>query len=683
MLEIYGSNTAYTSPSELYNDSTKGTLLGTMTFDNTSVELFEDQITELDITDNYKYIGIRTQSGAAYLKTIKITWEVTETPPQPEPTTDSPEPTTQEPTEAPTEEPTNPTYTIRWFDYDGTLLLSEEYEEGVTPAYPKQEPERDYDENYSYFFTGWSPTITEVTGNKDYTAQYQAEQLSFYTVTWKNYDNTVLDEREYPAGKTPKYYGERPYKPDDANYRYVFSGWSPALNVLIDHDITYTAQFIKIASTCSILSMDSDAVYGMINSYYKYGGEISELGDVGGFTVEGDKLKLGGKTVADVIVTDKQHIGTTVYVEGTGTYDDPYVFYPNYLYGKELGKIGGYQNNILIEDYHPGDGFFGISRIWVGEGTSVSFMADPSVNQETFNGYIGVGKNNYGYKYINANAVDYNDHGPYEFGYDGEVGYNGHYSLYYIGQNDSGSYVFSTVDPEHIGNFYQRVPEEEPDIFTKGYIEYFLDAEGHRYTYSNGVFSQVSEQDTEITELINQAVTPSESDPIFSYNSTLIPDFNDQYFGGRLLGFNKKLTNLSEETEIVDEETGSLRFMTVLSSPILKKLNDSAHQEYDYGYVFAVGSPSVNINLDNLTVDNPRANKYSCRGTYNTLSGDFGNNNYNSTDYKYITAGIDDIPKGIKFAARFYITYKGETHYITYPKDGSTGFVFNTADYIK
>jgi hypothetical protein len=65
-LNVYGSHTAYTSPTELYDAATQGTMLGTIV-NGTS--------TELEITDSYEYIGLRSASGAMYLTEIDITWE--------------------------------------------------------------------------------------------------------------------------------------------------------------------------------------------------------------------------------------------------------------------------------------------------------------------------------------------------------------------------------------------------------------------------------------------------------------------------------------------------------------------------------------------------------------------------------------------------------------------------------
>lgn len=63
-LDVYGSNTAYTSPTELYGDAS-GEKLGAIV-NGTS--------TELVIDGDYAYVGLRSNSDAMYLDEIQITW---------------------------------------------------------------------------------------------------------------------------------------------------------------------------------------------------------------------------------------------------------------------------------------------------------------------------------------------------------------------------------------------------------------------------------------------------------------------------------------------------------------------------------------------------------------------------------------------------------------------------------
>ena len=64
-LNVYGSNTAYTAPSQLYAEGTQGTLLGTIVCGTS---------TELVISGSYAFIGLRSASSAMYITSISITW---------------------------------------------------------------------------------------------------------------------------------------------------------------------------------------------------------------------------------------------------------------------------------------------------------------------------------------------------------------------------------------------------------------------------------------------------------------------------------------------------------------------------------------------------------------------------------------------------------------------------------
>ena len=66
-LNVYGKNTAYTQATDLYNNTTFGDTLGSVDGTNTS----------LTISGSYDYIGIRSNSGAAYVDTLKIEWTET------------------------------------------------------------------------------------------------------------------------------------------------------------------------------------------------------------------------------------------------------------------------------------------------------------------------------------------------------------------------------------------------------------------------------------------------------------------------------------------------------------------------------------------------------------------------------------------------------------------------------
>ena len=64
-----------------------------------------------------------------------------------------------------------------------------------------------------------------------------------YTITFANWDGAVLQSSQVEDGKMPIYSGETPVRPEDEQYTYTFSGWTPQI-VAATADATYTAQYV-------------------------------------------------------------------------------------------------------------------------------------------------------------------------------------------------------------------------------------------------------------------------------------------------------------------------------------------------------------------------------------------------------------------------------------------------------
>ena len=69
IIDVYGSNEAYTSAADLYSAETQGTKLGSISKGSTT----------LTINGEYEYIGIRSSSGALYLSSLNVYWGEPET----------------------------------------------------------------------------------------------------------------------------------------------------------------------------------------------------------------------------------------------------------------------------------------------------------------------------------------------------------------------------------------------------------------------------------------------------------------------------------------------------------------------------------------------------------------------------------------------------------------------------
>ncbi len=67
-------------------------------------------------------------------------------------------------------------YTIRFLNWDGTVLQDSQVKEGELPSYTGTTPVRPADEQYTYSFSSWSPAIATATADADYTAQFTATE---------------------------------------------------------------------------------------------------------------------------------------------------------------------------------------------------------------------------------------------------------------------------------------------------------------------------------------------------------------------------------------------------------------------------------------------------------------------------------------------------------------------------
>ena len=68
-LLIYGKNTSYESPTDLYDEEKQGTLLGKI--------VYGEETAELEITGDYACIGLRSSNGALFLQEVTIRWAQT------------------------------------------------------------------------------------------------------------------------------------------------------------------------------------------------------------------------------------------------------------------------------------------------------------------------------------------------------------------------------------------------------------------------------------------------------------------------------------------------------------------------------------------------------------------------------------------------------------------------------
>ena len=144
-------------------------------------------------------------------------------------------------------------HTVTFKDWDGTVLKTQEVQHGGDAEAPA-DPTR-----VGYTFTGWDKAFTNVTADLVVTAQYE---INTYTVTFKDWDGTVLKTQEVQYGGD----AEAPAEPTRTGY--TFTGWDKAFTNIMA-DLVVTAQYemlgdvdgdgnVSMADALTILRMAMD-----------------------------------------------------------------------------------------------------------------------------------------------------------------------------------------------------------------------------------------------------------------------------------------------------------------------------------------------------------------------------------------------------------------------------------------
>ena len=77
------------------------------------------------------------------------------------------------------------------------------------------------------------------------------------TVTFENWDGTVLQSGKVAKGEVPKYAGDEPTRPATAQCEYLFVGWEPEV-VAVTGDATYTAKYDEVPRLYSVIWRNYD-----------------------------------------------------------------------------------------------------------------------------------------------------------------------------------------------------------------------------------------------------------------------------------------------------------------------------------------------------------------------------------------------------------------------------------------
>ena len=184
------------------------------------------------------------------------------------------------------------TYTVTFKDWDGTVLKTQEVQYGGDAEAPA-DPTRT-----GYTFTGWDKAFTNITADLVVTAQYE---INTYTVTFKDWDGTVLKTQEVQYG------GDAEAPADPTRTGYTFTGWDKAFTN-ITADLVVTAQYEINTYTVTFKDWDGTVLK---TQEVQYGGDAEAPADPTrvGYTFTGWDKAFTNIT-ADLVVTAQYEINT-------------------------------------------------------------------------------------------------------------------------------------------------------------------------------------------------------------------------------------------------------------------------------------------------------------------------------------------------------------------------------------
>lgn len=124
-------------------------------------------------------------------------------------------------------------YRVRYLNWDNSVLQTLYVRSGQNAAYTGSTPTRPDTAQYTYSWTGWSGTQTNITSSRDITAVFSAV-IRKYTVRFMDGTIVLQTVSNVPYGSSATYTGQTP---THSNPDYVFTGFNPdGTNITGDTD---------------------------------------------------------------------------------------------------------------------------------------------------------------------------------------------------------------------------------------------------------------------------------------------------------------------------------------------------------------------------------------------------------------------------------------------------------------
>lgn len=214
-------------------------------------------------------------------------------------------------------------YTID-FIVDGSTISTKNYHYGETVDVPKAV--KPSDAIFDYVFKGWDSEVSKVTGDKTYTAVFEAVAKK-YTITFVNWDNSLISSLKYGWHGTA-IEPQAPAKQADNIFNYVFKGWEPAFDALVTGDAWYKAVFESVYKMYTVQFVDDEGTV-IDSKTYRYGDTVDvpenpQKASTGAYTYtfmgwDKDITEVKGNTTYTAVFKQTQREYTVTFLNEDGT----------------------------------------------------------------------------------------------------------------------------------------------------------------------------------------------------------------------------------------------------------------------------------------------------------------------------------------------------------------------------
>ena len=140
-----------------------------------------------------------------------------------------------------------PTYSVKFYNWDGTILSEQTVSEGKTATLPEN-PERE-----GYDFIGWDNSIANIKEDVELNPIFEKKQ---FTVTFIDWKNKAFVQQKFG-------YGDVLTPPDNSSVEgYNFDGWDKIIDgtFVVTEDMVITAEYSKKSYSVKFVGFDGNVI---------------------------------------------------------------------------------------------------------------------------------------------------------------------------------------------------------------------------------------------------------------------------------------------------------------------------------------------------------------------------------------------------------------------------------------